>query len=252
MEGERITAICGDKRDPSSHGYICAKARALKDFHEDPDRLRHPMRRAGSEWQRVSWKEAFAYATEGIRAVQRAHGGAAAAIYMGEPMMHPLGALLFADTLVAALGTQKRFSANSLDQFPKQLVSHWMYGSGLFFSVPDVDRTDYMLIIGANPVVSNGSLMTAPGMPARLRRIQQRGGKVVVIDPRRTETAKLADEHYFIRPNTDGLLLAALIQCLFGEGRVRLGALGSFADGLEVVEKAVAEFQKACLNATMS
>jgi len=242
VEGERITAICGDKRDPSSHGYICAKARALKDFHEDPDRLRHPIRRVGSEWQRLSWKEAFAYATEGIRAVQRAHGNAAAATYLGEPMMHNLGALLFADTLVAALGTQKRFSANSLDQFPKQLVSHWMYGSGLFLSVPDVDRTDYMLIIGANPVVSNGSLMTAPGMPARLRRIQQRGGKVVVIDPRRTETAKLADEHYFIRPNTDGLLLAALIQCLFAEDRVRLGALGSFADGLEVVEKSVAEF----------
>ena len=242
VDDGRITAIAGDTQDPSSHGYVCAKARALGDLHADPDRLRHPIRRTATGWERVSWDEALAYAAEGTRAVQRAHGADAAAIYLGEPMVHNLGALLFSDTLVAALGTKKRFSANSLDQFPKQLVSHWMYGSGLFISVPDVDRTDYMLIIGANPVISNGSLMTAPGMPARLRRIQQRGGRVVVIDPRHTETARLADEHHFIRPGTDPLLLAALIQCLFAENRIRMGTLGSFTDGLEVVEKAVAAF----------
>ena len=242
VDDGRITAISGDKLDPSSHGYICAKARALKELHEDPDRLRHPIRRTATGWGRVSWKEAFAYAAEGIRAVQRAHCNDAAAIYLGEPVVHNLGALLFGDTLVAALRTKKRFSANSLDQFPKQLVSHWMYGSGFFASVPDVDRTDHMLIIGANPVVSNGSLMTAPGMPARLRRIQQRGGRVVVIDPRRTETARLADEHHFIRPGTDPLLLAALIQFLFAEGRIRMGTLGAFVEGLDIVEKAVAEF----------
>jgi len=242
VDDGRISAIAGDPQDPSSHGYICAKARALKDLHEDPDRLRHPIRRTASGWERVSWNEALEYAAAGIRAVQRAHGADAAAIYLGEPVVHNLGALLFGDALVAALGTKKRFSANSLDQFPKQLVSHWMYGSGLFISVPDVDRTDYMLIIGANPVISNGSLMTAPGMPARLRRIQQRGGRVVLIDPRRTETARLADEHHFIRPGTDPLLLAALIQCLFAENRIRVGTLGSFTDGLEIVEKAVAEF----------
>jgi anaerobic selenocysteine-containing dehydrogenase len=242
VDDGRVTAISGDERDPASQGYVCAKARALKDLHEDPDRLRHPMRRTATGWERVSWKKALAYATEGIRAVQRAHCNDVAAIYLGEPVVHNLGALLFGDTLVAALGTRKRFSANSLDQFPKQLVSHWMYGSGFFVSVPDVDRTDYMLIIGANPVVSNGSLMTAPGMPARLRRIQERGGRVVVIDPRRTETARLADEHYFIRPGTDPLLLAALIQSLFAENRIRMGTLGAFVDGLDIVEKAVAEF----------
>ncbi len=241
MDDGRISAISGDPRDPSSHGYVCAKARALKDLHEDPDRLRHPMRRTGTGWARVSWQEAFAYAAQGIRAVQRAHGNDAAAFYWGEPVVHNLGALLFSDTLVAALGTKMRFSANSLDQFPKQLVSHWMYGSGFFVSVPDVDRTDYMLILGANPVISNGSLMTAPNMPARLRRIRDRGGRVVVIDPRRTETARLADEHHFIRPGTDALFLAALIQCLFAEDRVRMGTLGTFVDGLEVVKKAVAE-----------
>jgi anaerobic selenocysteine-containing dehydrogenase len=242
VDDGRVSAISGDQLDPASLGYICAKARALKDLHEDADRLRQPIRRTATGWERVGWNEAFAYAAEGILAVQRAHGNDAAAIYFGEPVVHNLGALLFGDTLVTALGTKKRFSANSLDQFPKQLVSHWMYGSGFFVSVPDVDRTDYMLIIGANPVVSNGSLMTAPGMPARLRRIQQRGGAVVVIDPRRTETARLADEHHFIRPGTDPLLLAALIQSLFAEDRIRMEALASFVDGLGAVEQAVAGF----------
>jgi anaerobic selenocysteine-containing dehydrogenase len=241
VDGDHITAISGDQRAPSSQGYICAKARALKDLHEDADRLRQPMRRTASGWERLSWKEAFAYAADGILAVQRAHGNDAAALYWGEPVVHNLGALLFSDTLVAALGTNKRFSANSLDQFPKQLVSHWMYGSGFFVSVPDVDRTDYMLILGANPVISNGSLMTAPNMQARLQRIQQRGGRVVVIDPRRTETARLADEHHFIRPGTDPLFLAALIESLFAENRIRVRKLGAVVDGLEVVRNAVAE-----------
>ena len=238
----RITTISGDPRAASSQGYMCVKARALKDLHDDPDRLRYPMRRTGAGWERLSWTDAFAYAAEGIVAAQRAHGNDAAAIYWGEPVVHNLGGLLFSDTLMAALGTKKRFSANSLDQFPKQLVSHWMYGSGFFVSVPDVDRTDYMLILGANPVISNGSLMTAPGMQARLRRIQQRGGRVVVIDPRRTETARLADEHHFIRPGTDALFLAALVHSLFAEDRIHMRTLGSLVDGLAVVEKAVEPF----------
>ena len=242
VDGGNITAISGDKEDPSSRGFICAKARALKDLHEDPDRLRRPLRRTATGWEPLSWQSAVACAAEGILAVQRQYGSDAVAMYLGEPVVHNLGALLFGDTLVAALRTKKRFSANSLDQFPKQLVCHWMYGSGLFVPVPDVDRTDYLLIIGANPVISNGSLMTAPGMPARLRRIRERGGRVVVIDPRHTETAKVADEHHFIRPGTDPLLLAAVIQSLFAEGRVRAGRLGACVDGLAVVERAVAEF----------
>jgi anaerobic selenocysteine-containing dehydrogenase len=242
VEDERVVDIRGDQRDPLSQGYICPKAWALKDLHEDPDRLRQPLRRTAAGWERVSWEEAFAYAAEGIRKVQREHGDDAAAIYLGEPVVHNLGAILFGDALVAALRTRKRFSANSLDQFPKQLASHWMYGSGLFLSVPDVDRTNYMLIVGANPVVSNGSLITAPGMTARLRRIQQRGGRIVVLDPRRTETAKLANEHHFIRPGTDPLLLAALVHTLFTEKRIRLGKLGTFVDGLDTVEQTVACF----------
>lgn len=242
LDGGRISKIIGDEQDPASRGYVCAKAAALADLQEDPDRLRYPMRRTGAAWQRIGWKEAFAAAAAGLAEVQRKHGNDAAAIYFGEPFVHNLGALLFSDALTGALASRKRFSANSLDQFPKQLVSHWMYGSGLFVSVPDVDRTDYMLIVGANPVISNGSLMTAPNMKARLQAIRRRGGKVIVIDPRYTETARIADEHHYVRPGTDALLLAAMVQCLLADGRVRLRHLGSIVDGLEAVERAVADF----------
>jgi len=242
VDGRSVTAIRGDQLDPVSLGYICPKAWALKDLHEDPDRLRQPIRRTAGGWEPIGWNDALTLAAEGIVAVQREHCDDAVAIYLGEPAFHNLGAMLFSDTLVAALGTRKRFTANSLDQLPKQLACHWMYGSGFFVSVPDVDRTHYMLIIGANPVVSNGSLLTAPGMRARLRRVRERGGRVVVIDPRRTETADLADEHHFIRPGTDPLLVAALIQVLCAENRVRVGRLGSVVSGLKAVEDAVAGF----------
>jgi anaerobic selenocysteine-containing dehydrogenase len=241
VKDEQIAAIRGDQRDPLSRGQICAKAAALKDLHEDPDRLRHPIRRTGEGWERIGWREALDLAAEGILAAQREHGSDAAAIYLGEPVVHNLGAILFSDALVAALATRRRFSSNSLDQFPKQLACHWMYGSGFLIPVPDVDRTDHLLMIGANPVVSNGSLMTAPGIRARLAGIRERGGRIVVIDPRRSETAELADEHHFIRPGTDPLLIAALIRCLFVEGRVRMRDLDPHVRGLDVLEEAVAD-----------
>ncbi|MBW2245486.1 MAG: molybdopterin-dependent oxidoreductase [Deltaproteobacteria bacterium] len=222
---------------------MCAKAPALSDLYDDPDRLRQPLRRKRSGgWERISWTDAFDQAAEGILAVQRAHGKDAAAIYRGEPVTHNLGASFFGPELVAALGTRNHFSANSLDQFPKQLVSHWMYGNGLLLSVPDVDRTDYMLILGANPIISNGSLMTAPGIGNRLRRIRERGGRTVVVDPVRTRTAELADEHHFIRPGTDTFLLAALCQVVLAENRTRLGALEPLLEGFESLEQIMADF----------
>jgi len=238
----RVTDVRGDELDALSRGYICAKARALVDLHEDPDRLRHPMRRAAGGWERITWEQAFDCAADGIARVQRAHGPDAAAIYLGEPIIHNVGATLFADALAGALGTRNRFSANSLDQFPKQLASHWMYGSGFFLSVPDVDRTDTLLIVGANPVVSNGSLLTAPGMRGRLRSIRERGGRVVLVDPRRSETAEEADEHHFIRPGSDPLLLAALARELFESGRVQVGALAPHVEGLETLREALVPF----------
>ncbi len=238
----RIAAIRGDERDPLSRGQICAKAPALQDLQEDPDRLRHPIRRTGKGWERIGWREALDLAAEGILSMRREHGDDVTAIYLGEPVVHNLGAILFSDALVAALGTSRRFSSNSLDQFPKQLACHWMYGSGFLIPVPDVDRTDHLMMIGANPVVSGGSLMTAPGMRARLAAIRERGGRVVVVDPRRSETAELADEHHFIRPGTDPLLIAALIHCLFADGRVQMRDLEPHVRGLDVLEEAVADF----------
>ncbi|MCP4004584.1 MAG: molybdopterin-dependent oxidoreductase [bacterium] len=242
VDGDRISTIRGDAKDALSRGHICAKGWALKDLHEDPERLRQPIRRKDQRWERISWDEAFELASEGILAVRRKHGEDALAAYLGEPLVHNLGSILFSDEFIGALGTHKRFSANSLDQFPKQLACHWMYGSGLFIPVPDIDRTHHMLILGANPVVSNGSLMTAPGMRGRLQAIQKRGGRVVVIDPVRTETARLADEHHFIRPDTDPLLLAAMIHTIFAEDRLRMGRLGEFSEGLETLKRAVAGF----------
>ncbi|MBZ0252935.1 MAG: molybdopterin-dependent oxidoreductase, partial [Candidatus Methylomirabilis sp.] len=242
VEDERIVDIRGDEEDPFSRGYICPKAYALKELHEDPDRLRHPVKRTSTGWERVSWKEALDYAAEGLLAVQEKHGRDAAAVYLGNPNVHNVEAILFAQETVRALGTRNRFSASTLDQMPKQMVQHFLYGSGLFFSVPDVDRTAYMLILGANPLASNGSLMTAPDMRRRLQRIRDRGGKVVLVDPRRTESAKVADRHYFIRPGMDALLVAAMIQTLFAEDRVRLGRLASFTDGVETLRRELADF----------
>jgi len=245
VAGDRIVRIQGDERDPLSKGYLCPKAWALKDLHEDPDRLRYPIRRTSTGWERVSWRAAFSLAVNGILRTQRHHGRDAVAIYRGEPVTHNLGAVLFGDALLGAVGTRNHFSANTLDQMPKQLASHWMYGSGFFMSVPDIDRTAHLLIIGANPVVSNGSLMTAPGMPDRLRAIRGRGGRVVVIDPRHSETARLADEHHFIRPGSDALLVAGLINTIVAEGRVRLRHLGGVVDGLETIHEVVATFTAA-------
>jgi anaerobic selenocysteine-containing dehydrogenase len=242
VEAERIRAIRGDPRDPLSRGHICSKVVALRDLHDDPDRLRQPIRRRGSDWEPIAWAEAFDLAAEGIVRARNAHGAGSVATYLGEPVVHNLGALLFSDELVEAVAARTRFSANTLDQIPRQLACHEMYGSGYFVSVPDVDRTDHMLIIGANPIDSNGGLMTAPGIRRRLRAIQERGGRVVVIDPRRTATAQRADEHHFIRPGSDGLLLAALVRTIFEEDRVRLRRLEPIADGVDAVRRAVAGF----------
>lgn len=191
-EGTRVTSIRGDDADPFSRGHICPKAVALGDIHADPDRLRRPLIRDGQSFREASWDEAFDRVSHEVRAIQRASGPSAVAVYLGNPTIHNLGALLFGPDLARALHTKHRFSATSVDQLPHMFASFLMFGHQLLLPVPDVDRTDFMLIFGANPVASNGSLMTAPGIEKRLRAIRERGGSVIVIDPRRTETAKMA------------------------------------------------------------
>ncbi|CAM3161920.1 molybdopterin-dependent oxidoreductase [Corallococcus sp. ZKHCc1 1396] len=238
----RITSIKGDDADPFSRGHVCPKAVALRDLHEDPDRLRHPMKRTASGWERVSWEDALSDITRRLHALQQEHGPHCVGAYLGNPNVHNLGAMMFGPGLLRSLRSRNRFSATSVDQLPHQLVAHFMFGHQLLVPIPDIDRTRYMLMLGANPVASNGSLMTAPDVRARLRAIQERGGKVVVIDPRRTETAGIADQHVFVRPGTDALALFSLLHVVLGEGTHRMGRLAAFVDGLDTVMPLVRDF----------
>jgi anaerobic selenocysteine-containing dehydrogenase len=242
VEGGRILSLRGDKDDPLSRGFLCPKATALEDIHEDPDRLRFPVRRTADGWQRLSWKQALDETAEKLLRLQAEHGRDAVGVYLGNPTVHNLGTLLLGVPFVKALGTHNRFSATSVDQLPHHLAALLMFGHQLLLPIPDVDRTAFLLVLGANPAVSNGSLMSAPGMPLRLKALKARGGRLVVVDPRRTETAELADTHLFIRPGTDALLLLALLHTLFAEKRVQPGRLVSLVDGLEAVEQLVRAF----------
>jgi anaerobic selenocysteine-containing dehydrogenase len=242
VAGAERLDIRGDNDDPLSRGYICPKAVALQDLHFDKDRLRHPVRRTFQGWQRISWDEAFAEVAENLKRINATHGKNSIATYLGNPVVHNYGGMLFAPGFIRSLRTRNRFSATSVDQLAHHVAGFFMFGHQLLLPVPDVDRTQFYLILGANPAVSNGSMMTAPGMSRRLQEIRQRGGKVVLVDPRYNETAPLADRHLFIRPGTDVLLLLALLQVVFEEGLAQLGQLASFTKNVEAVRDVVAEF----------
>ena len=214
VEAERIVSVRGDREDPFSRGFICPKAHGLKELTHDPERLRRPVRRTAGGWQEVSWEEAFAEIEERLLAVRAQHGKDAIGMYTGNPVVHELGAVMYRPVLVRALDSRSVFNSSAIDTLPKIVQTGLMFGrhfpTGV--PVPDIDRTRHLLVVGANPMVSHGSLMTMPDAPGRLRGVLERGGKIVVIDPRRTETAKLASEHHFIRPGSDA---AFLLQYLF-------------------------------------
>jgi anaerobic selenocysteine-containing dehydrogenase len=220
VEGDRVAAIRPDKEDPFSRGHICPKAFTLKEIHEDPDRLRRPLRRTARGWVEVGWDEALDEAATRLAALQRRDGRDAVATYVGNPVAHSFSTGLGVLAILQAVGSRSRFCTNSVDSNPKLCSSLLLFGSQVAIPVPDIDRTQHLLVLGANPIVSNGSIMTAPDVRGRLRAIQARGGRIVVVDPRRTETARIADEHVFIRPGEDALLLAALLQVVLAE---RLG-----------------------------
>lgn len=217
-DGDKVLSIKGDKDDPFSQGYICPKATALQDLHEDPDRLRQPVERTKDGWKEISWPDALDKVAVGIKFVQQKHGKNALGIYLGNPNVHNLGGMLTIKHLLGSIKTRSRFSATSIDQLPHHIVSMHLFGHMLRIPVPDINRTQYMLIIGGNPLASNGSIMTAPNMRQKLKDIKARDGKVVVIDPRRTETAEIASEHHFIRPATDVLLLLAMLSEIYAQG----------------------------------
>ena len=221
--GSELRAIRGDTADPFSRGHICPKGNAILDLENDPDRLRRPLRRRGNTWEEISWETAFAEAGAGLAAVQRAHGADALASYLGNPNVHHFGHFAYLPSLLRQFKTRNVFSASSVDQWPHQLVAWAMYGHQFLIPIADIDNTDYLLMLGANPVASNGSLMTAPGFEKRLKALTSRG-KLVVVDPRRTETAAIASEHLAILPGTDLWFLRALLGELQRLGPPRLAA----------------------------
>ncbi|MFN4145012.1 MAG: molybdopterin oxidoreductase family protein [Runella sp.] len=235
----QILSIKGDKADPFSRGHICPKAVALKDIYEDPHRLRLPVKRTPTGWQTIGWREAFDEVATRLQAIQQKHGPNSVAMYAGNPSVHNSGTFLSGGGLIRALKTKNVFSATSADQLPHHFAAWQMFGHPLLLPIPDIDRTDYWLILGANPLASNGSLMTAPDIASRLKAIQERGGKVVVIDPRYTETAAKADAHFFIRPGTDVFLLLAMLYVLFDENLVNPP---TYIEGLEELRHTVAAF----------
>lgn len=238
----RVTAIRGDPDDPLSAGHLCPKAVALQDLHEDPDRLRRPVRRDGDRWVTMAWDEALDLVARQLRAVQAHHGRDAVAVYLGNPTVHSLGAMLFAPPLVRALRTRNRFSATSVDQLPHHLVATLMFGHGLLLPVPDLDRTEHLLMFGANPAASNGSLLSAGDVKRRIAAIRERGGRVVLVDPRRTETAALASEHHAVRPGSDALLLLAMLHVVFNEALVRTDALPAWMRGADDIRALAMRF----------
>jgi anaerobic selenocysteine-containing dehydrogenase len=241
-EGDKIVSIRGDKEDHFSRGHICPKATALQDLHEDPDRLRKPVKRIGDEWREISWEEAFDFVADKLVQTQANYGADSVAFFAGNPGVHNYGTMTHGGLLRKAVGTKNHYSATSLDQLPHMLVGHLMYGHQFLVPVPDIDHTNFMLILGANPLASNGSMMTVPDVKNRLKDIQKRGGKFVVIDPRRTETAAIADAHHFIKPGSDAFLLMGMIHTLFDEALVAESHLSSMLEGVEAVKDAVAIF----------
>jgi anaerobic selenocysteine-containing dehydrogenase len=243
LDGDRIVCVRPDDDDVFSKGYVCPKGVTMADIHEDPDRVRHPLKRTASgSFERISWNEAFELAGSRLRDLRARHGADSVALYWGNPTGHNHGAALLIPALTAALGTHNRYSAGSQDANPRIAVSYHLFGSAFSIPVPDVDRTSYFLCIGANPIVSNGSVMTAPDMRGRMRAIRNRGGKVVVVDPRRTETAKVADEHVPIRPGSDGAFLLAMVYTLVEEKLVDRAFLAHATTGWEEIEPRLKAF----------
>lgn len=241
-EGGKVLSIKGDQNDPFSRGHICPKALALKDIYEDRNRLKKPVKRVGGEWREISWEQAFDEISVKIREIQTRDGRNAVAVFQGNPSVHNFGTLLSSGEFLKSLKTQNNFTATSVDQLPHHFAAWAMLGHPLLMPIPDIDRTEYFLIFGANPLASNGSLMTAPDVINRLEAIKKRGGKIVLIDPRRTETARVATEHHFIKPASDVYFLLAVVNTLFAENLVNLGKLESFTDSAEILCEAAMDF----------
>ncbi|MEU5042983.1 molybdopterin oxidoreductase family protein [Streptomyces griseorubiginosus] len=242
VEGTRVTGARGDREDVFSKGFICPKGAAFGAVDGDPDRLRTPLVRRDGELREATWEEAFDAVAAGIRGVVERYGANSVGVVLGNPNVHTMAGALYPPVLLAGLGTRSVFTASTVDQMPKHVSSGLLYGDANAIPVPDLDHTDHLLLLGANPLESNGSLCTAPDFPGKLKALKARGGTLTVVDPRRTRTARLADRHIAIRPGTDALLLAAMAQVLFEEGLVDTGELAPHLQGLDELREAVRDF----------
>ena len=241
-QDREILSIAGDKQNPFSEGHVCPKAMALKDLYDDPDRIRSPLEKTANGWQEVSWEYALDKVADSLFAVQKQHGSESVATYLGNPNAHNMGSILFGPYFYRALKSHNRYSATSVDQLPHHIVSRQLFGHQSQIPIPDIDHTQHFMIIGGNPLASNGSIMTVPHIKRRLKAIQNRGGKVVVIDPKKSETADISSEHHFIKPGTDALLMLAMLNVLFQKQLVKADKLLEFAPDLLAVEKYVADY----------
>lgn len=243
-DGNRIVSIKGDPADPLSRGHICPKAVALQDIHNDPDRLRRPVQRTrgSDQWREISWEDALDTTARRLVEITQRDGVDALGVYLGNPTVHNYGMMTHQKNLFRHFHTRNRFSATSVDQLPHHLVSLWLFGHKSLFPIPDIDRSAYFLMLGANPIASNGSIWTVPDVRKRIKALRKRGGKLVVVDPRYTETAELASEHLFIRPGSDALFLLALLHTLFADDLVAPGPLAAFTTGLAELATALADF----------
>ncbi|WP_334059878.1 molybdopterin oxidoreductase family protein [Alteromonas sp. S005] len=246
-KGRQILSIKGDKDNPFSQGYSCPKASALKDLYDDPDRLKQPVKRVSleggeSEWEEITWDEAFDLVANNLHSIQQAHGNNAVGVYLGNPNAHNMGSILFGPYFYRALKSHNRYSATSVDQLPHHIVSRRLFGHISQIPIPDIDHTQHFMIIGGNPLASNGSIMTVPNVKKRLKAIQKRDGKVVVIDPKRSETADISCEHHFIRPGSDVLLLLAMLHVLFEKQLHKMDAILPYAEDIKEVENYVKDY----------
>ena len=241
-DNDRVSSARGDRDDVFSHGFICPKGASFAELDNDPDRLQSPLVRRDGELVETTWAEAFAAAAEGLQRVIADTGSTSVAVYLGNPNAHTIAGSLYGPVVIKSLGTRQVYSASTLDQMPKHVSCGYLYGNPVAFTVPDLDRTDYLVIIGGNPLVSNGSLATAADFPGKIKALRRRGGTLVVVDPSRTRTAELADRHLPVRPGSDAALLFAIVHILFDEGLVDLGPLADHVTGLDRVQAAAADF----------
>jgi len=249
---KEIISIKGDKKDVLSKGHICPKAVGLKDLYFDKDRLKTPIKKIENGWKSITWEEALDEVAEKIKAIQKKYGKNAIAMYQGNPSVHNLGLMLYSKDFKKSLQTKQRYTASSVDQLPHHITSLLMFGHQMMIPIPDLDRTDYILILGANPAVSNGSMLTAPNFANRLKAIKKRGGKVVTIDPRFTETAKIANQHHYIKPGKDALLLLAIIHTIIKENKSKKGHLYDHIKNWKEIEHVTKEYTPASVEKTIA